>query len=416
MKDMPVADLRRLEIEATPDPAFVARSLAALTVDVQDARRRDAGLLGRLRRRFGSLNGAVGPDTDALRALRIPLLVLLLLALLYATLVVAGSLLRPPSIGGGNGPAVAMVDGTLTAIDMTDGSRRDLLPPGTEAAGVSRSPDGMLVTFWTEEGSRLEVVRIDGTDHRQLATTMTVKGARCFDVWSADSRQLAAEVLDAGVQRILVVDVATGAARFVTQPSLAAGCPLWSPDGRSIALAYSRRSGSRGVGIVGADGTGFHDIGGALEGRSASGTNSWSPDGEWVYFDAPSSSGNGGLFRANVDGRFSERLTDPSLSAYAPALSPDGTHMSFIVERIGTFDLYAAGADGADPHLVLSNATNEGWSADSEFILARWASTGGGVTTVRPDGSDLRVLVPFPTRCALSDCPGQGLSWGQPRP
>ena len=152
MKDMPVADLRRLEIEATPDPAFVARSLAALTVDVRDARRRDASLLGRIRRRIGSVNGALGPDTEALRALRIPLLILLLLALLYATLVVAGSLLRPPSISGGNGPAVAVVDGTLSAIDMTDGSRRDLLPPGTEAAGVSRSPDGMLVTFWTEGG------------------------------------------------------------------------------------------------------------------------------------------------------------------------------------------------------------------------------------------------------------------------
>ena len=259
MKDMPVADLRRLEIDATPDPAFVARSLAAITVDVRDARRRDASFLGRLRRRIGSLNAAVGPDTDALRALRLPLLVLLLLALLYAALVVAGSLLRPPSISGGNGPAVAVVEDTLSAIDMTDGTRRDLLPPGTEAAGVSRSTDGTLVSFWTEGGSRLEVIRIDGTDQRQLATAMTVKGARCFDVWSADSRELAAEVLDAGIQRILVVNVATGDARFVTEPSLAAGCPLWSPDGRSLALAYSRRSGTRGVGIVGADGTGFHE-------------------------------------------------------------------------------------------------------------------------------------------------------------
>jgi WD40-like Beta Propeller Repeat len=416
MKDMPVADLRRLEIEATPDPAFVARSLAAITVDVRDARRRDAGFLGRIRRWFGSVSEAIVPDTEALRALRIPLLVLLLLALLYATLVVVGSLLRPPAISGGNGPAVAIVDGTLSAIDMTDGTRRDLLPPGTEAAGVSRSPDGMLVTFWTEGGTRLEVMRIDGTDRRRLATAVTVKGARCFDVWSADSRELAAEVLDAGIQRILVVDVTTGDARFLTAPSLAAGCPLWSPDGRSIALTYSRRSGIRGVGIVGADGTGFHDFGGAIEGRSASGTNSWSPDGQWVYFDAPSSSGNGGLFRANVDGRFSQRLTDSNLSAYAPALSPDGTKMSFIVERAGTFDLYVARADGADPHLILSNATNEGWSTDSEFILARWAATGGGVTTVRPDGTDRRVMVPFPSMCALSDCPAKGLSWGQPRP
>ena len=265
MKDTPVVDLRRLEIDATPDPAFVSRSLAAITVNVQDARRRDASFLGRLRRLVSSATGAVHPNAEALHALRIPLLVLLTLAILYATLVVAGSLLRRPSISGGNGPAVAVVDGELSAIDMTNGSLRDLLPPGTEAKGSSRSPDGMLVTFWTEGASRLEVVRIDGTGHRLLATAMTVKGARCFDVWSADSRELAAEVLDAdGIQRILVVDVATGDARFLTEPSLRAGCPLWSPDGRSIALAYLPPTGLRGIGIIGADGMGFHDIGGSL--------------------------------------------------------------------------------------------------------------------------------------------------------
>ena len=86
--------------------------------------------------------------------------------------------------------------------------------------------------------------------------------------------------------------------------------------------------------------------------------------------------------------------------------------MSFIVERVGTFDLYAAGADGADPHLVLSNATNEGWSTDSEFILARWAATGGGVTTVRPDGTDRRVIVPFPHEVRALRLPGQGPELG----
>ena len=90
--------------------------------------------------------------------------------------------------------------------------------------------------------------------------------------------------------------------------------------------------------------------------------------------------------------------------------------MSFIVARGRTYDLYVARADGGDPHLVLPNATNEGWSADGEFILARWAESGGGVTTIRPDGTGRRVLVPFPTMCAIADCPDMDLSWGFPRP
>ena len=170
--------------------------------------------------------------------------------------------------------------------------------------------------------------------------------------------------------------------------------------------------------MIGADGSGFHDIGGALEGRSASGTpTAGRRMGRGSTSMRRSSSGNGRLFRANVDGRFSEPLTDSSLSAFAPALSPDGSQVSFIVERSGTFDLYAARGDGADPHLVLSNATNEGWSTDSEFILASWAPRPAVASrpfarTARTAGSSCR----SPSTCPLSDCPGKGLSWGQPRP
>ena len=174
---------------------------------------------------------------------------------------------------------------------------------------------------------------------------MTVKGARCFDVWSADSRELAAEVLDAGIQRILVVDVATGDARFLTEPNLAAGA----------------RSGPR---------TGARSRSRTLGGAAFAASGSWAPmapastisvaawkDGRRRERTAGRRTGSGSTSMrqaapATADLSCQRRrsvqpaVDGPSLSAYAPALSPDGTKMSFIVERGGTFDLYAAGADG----------------------------------------------------------------------
>ena len=361
--------------------------------------------------------GVGGGAAETWRLLRLPILILLLLALLLGALITVGALLRTPTLGGVNGLAVTTFEGELTTIDTTDGSQRTLLPDGTKVAGVSRSPDGDFVTYWTDARTRLEVMGIDGTGRRQLAESFDVQGARCYDVWSPDSRRVAAEVLGDDGQGILVVDVATGDGRFITNPRLEAGCPLWSPDGRFLALGYAGQTGARGIGVIAADGGAFRDIGGELDGRSVGGANSWSPDGAWVYFDASSEDG-GRVFRANVAGGFSDALTIPGLSAFAPALSPDGGQVSFIVDRSGTFDLYVARSDGKGTHLVLADATNEGWSSDSTLILTRWSPPqgGGGLATVRPDGTGRQVLVPFDVRCRVPDCPGDGASWGYPRP
>jgi Tol biopolymer transport system component len=393
MNDTPLNDLRRLEIDASPDPAFVSRSVAVLLATAGESRRQDASFVGRLRRVASPATTGFGRGgAETWRLLRGPVIVLLLLALLLGALITVGALLRTPTLGGVNGLAVTTFGGELTAIDTTDGSQRTLLPDGTKVAGVSRSPDGSLVTYWTDARRRLEVMEINGTGRRQLAASVDIQGARCFDVWSPDSRRVAAEVLGDDGPGILVVDVATGDARIITDPRLAAGCPLWSPDGRFLAIGYAGQAEARRIGVIGADGSGFHDVGGELDGRSVGGANSWSPDGAWVYFDASDDSG-GRLFRANVAGRFSNALTIPGISAFAPALSPDGSQVSFIVDRSGTFDLYAARDDGEGAHLVLADASNEGWSTDSAFILTRWAPPqgGGGLAIVRPDGTGREV-------------------------
>ena len=101
------------------------------------------------------------------------------------------------------------------------------------------------------------------------------------------------------------------------------------------------------------------------------GPDTWSPDGKWIYFDD-----SGAVYRVNVVGDSTQRLTGDDIGAYAPASSPDGTHIAFIVDHNQQYwDLYAANSDGTDVHKLLDHAEHDGWSADSRYILAQWNPT-----------------------------------------
>jgi TolB protein len=240
-----------------------------------------------------------------------------------------------------------------------------------------------------------------------------------IDTWSSDSRFLATEVTLDGGARILVVDIATGAAKVVTPPGIVAHNPLWSPDGQWIAFTPEAASG-RGLSVIRTDGTGMHDVGGNLHGLDVSGPDTWSPDGTWIYFNAGDSA-ESHVFRANVPGRFSQQLTEDQLRAYATASSPDGTKIAFIVGADYGFDLWVAESDGRDAHRILEATGLGGWSPDGQFILVRWKPRDnklGGLGTVRPDGTGLTVLVPFDESCrdGWDQTCELGFGWGVARP
>ena len=205
-----------------------------------------------------------------------------------------------------------------------------MLPPGDGAKGVSRSPDGRLVAFWTIGGgqSHLWVIGVDGRDRRELASDLSLGWTNAIDVWSSDSRFLATEViLDGEGARIIVADVVTGSARVVTPPGLIAHSPLWSPDDRWIAFA-EETNGMRSLAVIRKDGSGKRTISGDIVG--VAGPDTWSPDGTWIYFDANPTLGNrrdNGVYRANVAGGFSQLLIGNGVgldAAFAPASSPTG--------------------------------------------------------------------------------------------
>jgi hypothetical protein len=404
--------IQRLEVSAEPDPSFAESSLAALLPRVQAARHQDATRIGRIRRNLGLAIGGFWRGTQSQRLTLVGLLGLLMLLLVASLIALAGAL-KTQELG--NGPLVLAVNGELRAFDMTDGSFRVLASLGGPASHVTRSPDGQLVSGWrrARDGDELFVAGVNGEPARRVATAY--KGllwTGCVDHWSRDSRFIATSVTADGVPRILVVDTVTGDGTFVTGADVEATCEVWSPDGQWLAVNEGPPGGPHVIAVVHPDGTGLRVVSTDLHGIDAEGVNAWSPDGVWIYFGADRS-----IWRTNVLTNTSRRLTHSSPMSVAPALSPDGTRMSYIVDTPTNWDLFVANADGKDPKLLLENARNNGWSADGRFILARWLPPDqpGGLTLVSADGSGFRLVVPAANACPEVDKPCD-MDWGQPKP
>jgi TolB protein len=336
---------------------------------------------------------------------------LALLLMLAALIALVGASREPPL---GNGALVLEVNGQLRAVNLDEGTARTISIGGDEPARVSRSRDGRQLAYWRSNprGDQLVVMNIDGSDRRRVAADLPITAAGGIAVWSPDSRHLAVEVETGGQSRIAVVDITSGSGIFVTSPAFGAHWPLWSPAGDRIAFNQDSEAGAE-MAIVRADGIGDTQVLAAdLQGEQIGGANSWSPDGAWIYFGT-----DNGLWRIKIATSEASRITARRDTAAAPALSPDGTRLSFILSTPADWDLYVSEPDGSDPKRLLGYARNNSWSADGKWILSRWRPPDqpGGLVLVSATDGGYHVAVPEDQACPDREQPCD-LDWGQPKP
>jgi hypothetical protein len=409
--------IRELDIHVDPNPAFVEASLPALLSAAGRARQTDSRPLAWLHEHFIGWIAGLREPVMATRPRMAPIAILALLVALLLGILAVGALRKPVPLGGPTGLVVIANRDRLEGVDIESGVTIDLLAdvPGTHA--VSRSPDGWLASYRAgadDLSQHLELIRTDGQQRRIVAPGVTFTGKSCNDIWSNDSRWLVAGVRVGSIDRILVVEAASGTYRFVTPLDTNAGCPIWSPDGAWIAYVREQPL-PRSIEVVRRDGTGRREVTREWPG----GPVSWSADG-WIYHGDD----NGRIERVRASGGPSERLSRGNLNAWAPALSPDGRLLSFLAYKgHDMFDLWLANSDGSEPHLLLANAITYGWSTDGRYLLGTWvapvgSSTPGGLVIVRPDGSELKVLRSFDEACParLSNTCFDDIGWGQSRP
>jgi Tol biopolymer transport system component/tRNA A-37 threonylcarbamoyl transferase component Bud32 len=96
----------------------------------------------------------------------------------------------------------------------------------------------------------------------------------------------------------------------------------------------------------------------------------------------------------SVEGRIFAPVTDDAGAELFPTLSPEGAELVYTDKASGNYDLYLRRIGGVESiNLTHDSAVDDSqpaWSPDGRRIAFRSERDGGGIFTIRPDGSDTR--------------------------
>ncbi len=268
------------------------------------------------------------------------------------------------------------------------------------------SPDGSEIAFATEgaadptvrhDVSQLWRVRVTNED-RQLIW----KGDGMQPSWSPNGHRIAFWALDTGSRRsVWTLPAAGGPPVRVTNDNHLNWNPVWSRDGRHLYFA-SDRGGPMSFWRVPIDEESGHVLGQpepVTTPASWSGFLSFSRDGLRFAFATDESKAN--VERMELDlhaGRVTgspAAVTQGSRTVFAIDASPDGAWLAFTADA-PTENLFVIHPDGTDQRQLTTGSFKNRmprWSPDGSHIA--FYSNRGGVYqgwTIRPDGSDLRLI------------------------
>jgi Tol biopolymer transport system component len=296
----------------------------------------------------------------------------------------------------------------------------DLLP----GQGLAWSPDDRKLAIVASRGLRYRIVVADVRTGR-LRRLRTGRGRPTSLDWSPDGRRIA---FRAQVPReratVRTIDFVTGAVRRL---HIGHGIPLWSPDGRMLAIDEKHRllilRGSSPPRLVATH-------------EPISNTPSWSPDSSRLVFvslreivvaeaarrrirrvrresrtflvGAPAWAGRNrvvyfarrrdprdlDIHVVREDGTGVRALTANDVGEAGPAWSPDGRLIAFSRARgRARADVYMMNADGTGQRRVVTDAASPSWSPDGRSLSF---VRGGDIWTTAIDGSDPTQLTAGP--------------------
>lgn len=295
----------------------------------------------------------------------------------------------------------------------------------TNDAGVPAwRPDGTIITPDLEFRDRFRILSdlyvVDARGAHRITRDARLQQP---DV-AADGRRIAAVQNEAGTNRLVLVDVGTGAVRPVTEydDEVHWTLPRFAPDGGRIAAGRWRAGGDHDVVVLDTLGRMVVQV---TDSEGISDAPAWSPDGRWLLFwsdrtgipnlfaaavgpaggDQAGGAGGSQLLPAPEAPRV-KQVTNVLTGAFYPDVSPDGQwiiyaayhHDGFRIERM-PFDtaawrepLAGAIAELAHTRPVYTDAHTREAATDRVLTAAARADTSAGAP--RPYRA-LRHLRPF---------------------
>lgn len=242
-----------------------------------------------------------------------------------------------------------------------------LLAPPAEP-GSTAGPGKAPIVFGTAAGIPDIAVR-NGATVKRLTRNGWYEG---LPAWSPDRRRIAYVSARGGDADVWVMNAdGSGARRLVGARRADDLYPAWSPDGRLIAFARYQR-GFGHVYVVGADGSGLRRLTNTGAGVVDT-TPRFSPDGRHVVIASTRRSGAQELVRVRVsDGGGATFLTSGG-NAFAPDYSPDGKRIVFADQIETGATLSVVDARGGNKRLLARHRGRSlslpRFSPDGRFVL-----------------------------------------------
>lgn len=139
--------------------------------------------------------------------------------------------------------------------------------------------------------------------------------------------------------------------RQVTDDSLTVWRGVWSPNGREVAYAVSKKSGMS-LWVMNEDGSNPHQVTHLTPEEGRAQVPAWHPDSHQLAFqaNAPSPKGKSTLWVVNLQTTGAREIL-PHTSAYldeTPSWFSDGQRLAFQSNRSGRMEIWTVNIDGSD--------------------------------------------------------------------
>jgi Tol biopolymer transport system component len=263
------------------------------------------------------------------------------------------------AVGGCGGTGTAMP--RITAIS-AEGARDEY---------ASFSPDGSQVAFWRpgEKGSDLWVARADMSSPRSLGVSTLIGGFP--PVWSPDGRMVAVPVSTQGLADVAVVQVEDGTVtRLTDNPGLEVP-HQFHPDGDRV-LYWAATRGSFEAFTVSRS---TREIRPLLKDVGSPYIGEVSPDGQTIIYERLER-GKNTVWMADADGGNRRQLTQEGFETLSGVgalhrWSPDGKQFLYQSNRTGKLDIWVASiTDGTTRQLTtdIQDDRDPAWSPDGRWI------------------------------------------------
>ena len=174
----------------------------------------------------------------------------------------------------------------------------------------------------------------------------------------------------------------------------------WSPNGSRIAFSLDRPNECR-VAIMSADGSDRRVLPSKTPG-GCEGDPSFTPDGSRLLYERFDPPHDDAIWSMNLDGTDRQRITAPDVGGPDPNVSPNGRKVSFLHSKAKDVNaLFTASLDGSNVFRVtpfLGVGFKQDWAPDGRHMVITThvdSPKSANVATVRPDGSQLRMLTDY---------------------